>query len=789
MKTAIKRPWILGLLCCIGLNAHAARINIDTDWKFNLGDQNLAQTVAYDDSQWRSLDVPHDWSIEQEFSETNSSRHAWLPGGIGWYRKQLMLPAEDAGEQVELQFDGVYKHASVWVNGRHVGTQYDGYTSFHFDVTPLMKFGQMNTIAVRIDNAQQPNCRWYSGSGIFRHVWLRLTNPVHVKTQGTYITTPAITSSEATVRIRTTIQNRRAKKADIVLLTELFDASGKKAGSTQTACNTGAKLSVEIEQELSLFSPALWSVETPQMYTAVSKIIQNDKVLNQYTSTFGVRDIRFDAEKGFFLNGKNMKLKGVCLHAEAGTFGAAVPIQKWERRLKGLKSAGCNAIRTAHNPMAPEFMDLCDSMGFLVMDEFVDKWDDRRFADPFFRQEWKKNFESTIQRDRNHPCVVIWSVGNENHAPGSTEQTESLQRYCNFVRSIDPTRPVISGMQRGMDQLPADKVDNVLRSCEHMDLIGMNYGLQWSKRIALRKPGKVFLSTETLPYYSHDEVERWAHIEKLTWFDVMANDSNIGSFMWAGTKYLGEIPAKGLHSWPEIFCWPGCILDSAGFRSDLSYLYQALWTDEPTLHIAVYEKDVAYNKQWGAPPTKSMWNYATGEQLDLVTYSNCDYVELYLNDHRIGTQKLSDFSNWVMKWHKIDYEPGTLRAVGIRDGIAVCESTLKTAGKPVQLALKVDRPELCPDNVVHVEVQLLDASSNPVRHDDRDLKFSIKGGEIIALDNGHLTAKDSMKEMNIRQTNQGRCLATLKAIQPPETLTLTVEAKDILSQSVTIDIK
>ncbi|WOO40615.1 sugar-binding domain-containing protein [Rubellicoccus peritrichatus] len=761
------------------------RLSFNSDWKFFLGEaDHLAQMVGFDDEEWRVLNVPHDWSIEQPFSKDNPPQNAWLPGGIGWYRKQFELSAEDASQYVELQFDGVYKHAKVWVNGEFVGVQYDGYTSFYFDISPYVKEGT-NLIAVRADNSLQPNCRWYTGSGIYRNVWLTVKEPLHVENWGTYITTPKVSNSEAQVNVVTTITNRMESYSAFTLYTEIIDSAGEiVAKGTSAETLIGAGQSVDVEQSFDVFHPKLWSIDSPQLYTAVSKVMVAGEVTDTYESRFGIREIIFDAEKGFFLNGENMKMKGVNLHAEASTFGSAVPAEVWERRLRGLKAAGCNAIRTAHNAMGPEFMALCDELGFLVMDEFVDKWDHPQFADPYFGLEWRKNFRETIRRDRNHPSVVIWSVGNENYPAGSQKQTEGLELYCDFVRSIDPTRPVVSGMERGLDMDPTQKVDDILESTQHMDLIGMNYGDQWVKRIGHRNPGKAFISTESYTYYGSTETERWAHVERSPWFDVVENDHNVGLFLWVGIEYLGEIPAEGPLSWPEIFCWPGHFLDSAGFRTPMFYQYQALWTDEPMVYIGVYDRDTYFSKDWGAPVIMGNWNHPDGTELDLVTYTNCEFLDLYLNGRKIGRQKLADFSNWVMNWYSVAYEPGTLRAVGIRNGEEVCSFEIRTAGDPEQIELKADYESVSSGDIIHVEVQLLDANGIPVVHTDRELDFKVEGGEVIALDNGALTALDEMQARTRRSSFGGKCLAVIRVIE--EQVNLTVDSKGLKAGTITL---
>ncbi|QBG47006.1 glycoside hydrolase family 2 protein [Verrucomicrobia bacterium S94] len=733
---------LVGLVCA--MNLQAGRISFSKDWRFSLSDPAGAEQAGFDDSGWRRLDVPHDWSVEFAFSRDNPGRNAWLPGGIAWYRKSFEVPAEDAGKIFEIQFDGVYRHARVFVNGEFAGQQFDGYTSFYFDITGLIRPGQKNVIAVRVDNHDVPNCRWYSGSGIYRQVWFTKKDPVHVKNWGTYITTPEITDWAAEIHFRTELENK-GNPAEFELETVVFDPAGREVA--RSASSGKIAEAFDVEQTLTVENPQRWSVDSPVLYSAESRVKVGEKTVDVYRSTFGIRSIRFDGKKGFFLNGENMKLKGVCLHHDMGTVGAAVPVEMWERRLQNLKELGCNAIRTAHNPMAPEFMDLCDRMGFLVMDEFVDKWEhqirpnadplnDPKFAEPNFRKEWKKNFRQTIRRDRNHPSVIIWSVGNENYPAGSEKQNEGLAEYCNFVRSIDPTRPVVSGMERGLDKDPSEKVDDILESTQYMDLIGMNYGEQWVKRIGHRNPGKAFVSTESYVYYSSTEFKRWDLVERAPWLDVLDNEFNAGLFLWSGTRYLGEVSKN--KDWPRINGGSSALLDMASFKTVNGYFYEALWSEKPVVSVAVYDemKPIESFRCWGSPERRMMWNFKTGETLNLVTFTNCEFVELYLNGRKIGKQKLSDFSNRIMNWYDIEFEPGELKAVGISDGKPVCEFVLQTAGDPARIEAVADAETVRPGGVVHVEVQLTDIEGIPVKHEDRLLVYSIAGGEILGLDFG-----------------------------------------------------
>lgn len=775
--------------------------NFNKAWKFSLADSSEFSLPDFDDTEWRPLDLPHDWSIEGEFSEQNSGRNAWLPGGVAWYRKSFELAKTDSGKYFEIQFDGVYRHSKVWVNGVFVGTQYDGYTSFYFDITEALNFGEENVIAVRVDNSVQPNCRWYSGSGIYRNVWLTVTNPLHVKNWGTYITTPNISDQNATVLIRTTVENLGLTDASYVLETKILDKKGTEIATVASNEKIDRLRDVEIQQEIKIANPKLWELNDPVLYTAVSKLKVDGKVVDEYSSPFGIRTIDFDAQNGFFLNGHNMKIKGVCLHHDAGAFGAAVPLQVWERRLAKLKAIGCNAIRTAHNPHAPEFLDLCDIMGFLVMDEFVDKWNNSDaefefyaapFADPYFHTEWQKNFGETIRRDRNHPSIIIWSVGNENHHPGSKRQNLGLKRYCNFVRSTDPSRPVISGMERWKD-LPTveEKVDNIVESTQFMDFVAMNYGEQWCKLIYDKNTEKPYLSTESYTYFNSSEQKRWAMLESNPWLDVLRNDFNMGLFLWVGINYLGESK-----TWPYLGSSSG-LFDMAGFRTERADLFEAFWSEKPVVHINVYETnadDFSEVGGWGWPPMKKRWNLENGQKYDLVTYTNCEEVDLFLNDTKIGTQKLADVPNWIMKWRDVTFKPGELKAVGKINGKIVCEEILTTADKPAEFDVKVIRPALTSNNIIQVEIRLVDKQGNLVEFDDREIRCSVEGpGELLLLCNGRNTAGENLQQKESQTSYKGKLLAVIKASEnvekKTEKLKLIISGEGLKNQIVDLPVK
>ncbi len=776
--------------------------SFNKEWKFSLSDSLEYSELNFKDTHWRKLDLPHDWSIESKLSKENSGRNAWFPGGVAWYRKEFKIPEINKGKYIEIQFDAIYRNSKIWINGVYVGAQYNGFTSFYFDVSEYINYDKPNVIAVRVDNSVQPSARWYTGSGIYRNTWITVTDPVHVKNWGTKITTPSVSKKEAIVKIETIVENQKGKGA-FELLTTLFDSQNNKVGEARTKIKTLVNKSYIATQEIKIANPRFWNTVNPNMYTAKSEILVDEKLVDDYVSHFGVRTLRFDAKKGFFLNDENIKMKGVCLHIDASSLGVAVPIEIWRRRLEQLKSIGCNAIRTAHNVAAPEFMDLCDEMGFLVMDEFVDKWNDdgfvkkkskkgnyynpTGFSNPYFELEWQKNYEQSVRRDVNHPSIIIWSVGNENHSPGSIEQKVGLKKYTNFIRAIDDTRPIISGMERGKDGVPAQKVQDIIETCEFMDLIALNYGEQWCTTIGNQTPGKPFVSTESYTYFNSTSEKRFSNIEKSPWFDVLENEHNMGLFLWVGADYLGESK-----KWPKLGSSSG-LIDFAGFKTNKSDFYQSLWTKEPMIKIYVYEGDAddfSTSGRWGWPPMHTSWNLEKGKKYDLVTYTNCDAIDLYLNGKKIGSQKMIDFPNKIMKWKDVKYKSGKLKAVGFINGKEVCNYTIQTTGDPYKLKFLPETKRLKANEIIHLEVNVLDKNNNLVSHAKTQVAFEIEGNaEVLAIENGDIRDVDNFGSKKSTKLNNGKCLIVLKVLNTNKDIVLKAVSSKLKDAKIRLNLK
>ncbi|MFD2934726.1 glycoside hydrolase family 2 TIM barrel-domain containing protein [Spirosoma flavum] len=789
-----KQSIFLSILLLIGIAVRGLsaapeprqRLLMDYGWKFMQADINDADTPAFDDRKWRTLNLPHDWSIEGEFKEDAPTKGngGYLPTGIGWYRKHFSLSSIPKAQTIWIEFDGVYMNSDVWINGHHLGKHPYGYTSFHYALTPFLKKGD-NIIAVRVDNSVQPNSRWYSGSGIYRHVWLNLAGPVHVAQWGTYITTPSVEATSATVGVRTSLENNLPTTKNVVLRSVITDAMGKQIATLDTPVSLSAAGKTDVEQTLLVASPALWSIETPSLYTLHTVILEGTKLRDSTNSPFGIRKLEYDRVKGFFLNGKHVKMNGVCLHHDGGALGAAVPEQAWVRRLRLLKEMGCNAIRTAHNPPAPEFLDLCDKMGFLVMDEAFDEWEvmkgqvDRSYHLQF--AEWsQRDLLSMIHRDRNHPSIVIWSAGNEVPDQTVDRGQEVLKQLIETLHREDPTRPVTVAN----DKIAAGDGPAKLPFLDLEDIVGYNYVDRWNNRRELyysadryEHPNWKVIGTE------HTAVRGTRGIYNLSgsrpgapdyrtgmiaaeqlWKFTAINDYVIGDFMWAGIDFLGEA------QWPNKNSGAG-VIDLSGFPKDGYYFYQSQWTQKPMVH--------------GFPH----WNWAgnEGKVIPIIAYTNCESVELFLNDKSFGKKSTVFPQQGHTKiWNKYDrpfisattsdlhlswdvpYEPGTLTFVGTKDGQVITEE-IRTTSKPTAIRLSVDRNDINADawDIANVNVEVVDANGLPVPDADNLIEFTVEGeGILLATDNGNPQDRTTMKSKQ-RKAFGGLALAIIQSIDKP----------------------
>jgi beta-galactosidase len=719
------------------------RLLMDANWKFSQTDTTGADKPSFNDSKWRILNLPHDWSIENTFNQNapTSGGGGYLPTGIGWYRKHFVLPKSVVSKNIWIEFDGVYQNSDVWINGQHLGHYPNGYMSFSYDLSPYIKAGE-NIITVKVDNSLQPNTRWYSGSGIYRHVWLGISDPLHVAQWGTYITTTIADGTNAAVTVKTRIENKDIIAKGALLRSVILNVKGEAVASTESLLQIAAKENKEVEQKLAVWSPALWSLEAPNIYRLQSFIIYKGKIVDEFTSPFGIRDIKYDAAKGFLLNGKRVKMNGVCLHHDAGSVGAAVPESMWVRRLQLLKEMGCNAIRTSHNPVAPEFLELCDSMGLLVQDEIFDVWEGNKvkydYAN-YFKQWSQHDLVNFIRRDRNHPSVVMWSAGNEIGEQSTEKGYEVLRPLIETFHREDPTRPVTTGN----DHIAADGRSAKLEFLNMLDIVGYNYVDRWhERRETFYTPDKIahpewkMVGTESVSisgvrgsYYGggfgsiDSSVIRPANIPAVIraeqlWKYVATHDYVIGDFMWTGIDYLGEA------RWPNKNASSG-VIDLCGFPKDAYYFYQSQWTEKPMIHLFPH---------WNLPAGQASWN-AKGKVIPVMAYTNCDTVELFLNGKSFGAKAVQfprpgnsgawnrydtppvsvTTSDLHLSWD-VPYEPGILKAIGRRGGKIVAQEEIKTAGMPVAVRLTTDKNTINagPADVAHIKAEVIDENGYAV---------------------------------------------------------------------------
>jgi beta-galactosidase len=776
-------------------------ITFDKDWRFHLGDIANGQSPELDDSQWRTLNLPHDWSIEGEFSEKNPATPGGgaLPGGTGWYRKTFNLPVSAKDKLVFVDFDGVYRNSEVWINGHYLGKRPYGYISFEYELSPYVNYGaQKNVIAVKVDNSQQPNSRWYSGSGIYRHVWLTVTGKVFVDHWGTYITTPGVSDQSARVSIKTKIRNEFQNNRLITLKTIIYNASGTEVARTESKDKQAQGSVAEINQELTISRPVLWSLENPYLYKAVSEVEQGGHVVDRYETPFGIRDFSFDRERGFILNGKQVKIRGVCDHHDLGSLGAAVNTRALERQLEILKAMGANGIRTTHNPPAPELLELCDRMGFVVMDEAFDMWKKKKTEFDYHLDwdEWhRRDLEDMLLRDRNHPSVFLWSIGNEIPEQWGNDPSgiPIIKELYGIVKSLDKTRPVTSAFNNVSN-------DNNLIKSGAYDLLGTNYSHQSIPDMLKKFPDKKIVGTETTsalatrgsydlpsdvirrwptrwdqpfkdgnPDFSCSSYDNcsapWGSTHEETWKMVKKYDFFSGMFIWTGFDYLGE-PTP--YPWPARSSYFG-IVDLAGFPKDPYYMYQSEWTTKPVLHIFPH------------------WNWQKGQTVDVWAYFNTDEVELFLNGRSLGTKRKVGDDLHVM-W-RIAFEPGTLKAVARTGGKVVLTQEVRTAGKPVKIVLLPDHKIIKADgsDLSFVTVKVVDENGTLVPDAANLIKFQLDGdGAIAGVDNGSQISHEPFKA-NYRKAFHGMCLAIVQSKGKAGRINLKAAAEGLQTASVMIE--
>jgi beta-galactosidase len=777
--------------CTRTMEEGRTREKLNTDWRFMKGDIENAQAYDFDDSGWRTLDLPHDWAIEGPFTQEVYYQGGYLPyPGVGWYRKTFEIDSE--GRSVLLEFDGVMRDAKIWVNGDYVGGWPYGYTSFAFDITNYLKPDQGNVIAVRVENVDNSS-RWYPGSGIYRNVWLTITDPVHVAHWGTFVTTPEIIDQEATVKVETRVENLGEQATQIVLETTIVDLDGNVVAVDSRPGQIDASGKLKFEQELVTPNPRRWDVDDPYLYTAITRIKRDGVVIDDYETPFGIRTFRFDADKGFFLNGRSLKMKGVNLHHDLGPLGAAVSSRATERQLEIMQAMGVNAIRTAHNPPSPEQLDLCDRMGILVMDESFDEWRKPKWnvltSYNIYFDEWaEKDMGALVKRDRNHPSVIMWSTGNEVPELGTEDGKKSAKLLADVCHELDPTRPVSSGIHLSIE------LDQELMDI--FDVAGFNYWHDKLESLHETYPDKPLLVTEASAVlstrgeyhfpveriyrkYNHESLQISAYDMINTGFGALPDvefklqddfEWLAGQFVWSGFDYHGE-PDPYEDAWPAHSSYFG-IVDMCGFPKDRYYLYQSVWTEEPMIHVLPH---------WN-------WDGREGEITPVYCYTNGPSAELFVNGKSLG-KKEKEAGEYRLKWNDVIYQPGSIRVAGYDvQGKTLCEKEVRTAGKPYQIELIPDRKTIRADgeDMVFVTVRISDEEGNFCPLANNLVSFQIEGeGSTAGVGNGNPVSLESY-QANQRQAFHGLCLVMVKSTSRRGEIRLAASSPDLKEDSITI---
>jgi len=805
------------LLLSFGNILNAQDISFNSSWLFYNDKADGAEKASFNDSEWRKLDLPHDWAIEGPFDVKYNARCGGLPfHGTGWYRKHFTMDASAKGKVVRIEFEGAMYDAHVWVNGEFVGKRPYGYIGFEFDISKYLKYdGSDNVMAVRL-TPQDLSSRWYPGAGIYRNTWLKIDEPVYVAQWGTFITTPTVTDVKATVQNETTVENKSDKEVKILVSHEYFSPEGESVAKAEEEMTIPANSSKISGTWCSVKNPKRWDLDTPNLYKAVTTITQDGKVVDTYNSRFGIRHIRYDVN-GFYLNGKKIRFNGVCLHHDNGSLGSVVYRRADERKLQIMKDMGVNAIRTSHNPPSREFLELCDEMGLLVQDEAFDVWKMEKVENGYnvFFEEWaERDIKDMVIRDRNHPSIVMWSIGNE-----IIEQKDKFfgwrtaKMLNDYVKEVDKTRPTTIGFNNY-----SNPYDNNM--AQQVDIAGMNYKPTKYGEVRENYPDLPIYGSETssctssrgvyhLPiekYQTHESKQvtgydiigpPWAYPPDIEFHFQEKYPHSMGEFIWTGFDYLGEpTPYGGKDNstngywnadWPSRSSYFGAV-DLCGFPKDRFFLYQSHWTTKPMIHLMPH------------------WNWAgmEGKVIPVYCYTNCDEAELFVNGKSMGkkvkgkdlTEIKIDFlryepktfqSKYRLSWD-VPYQPGTIKVVGYKDGKAIMEEAISTAGKPAKVVLSVDRKEIdaSGNDLAYVTVRIEDSKGNLCPLADNMVNFSIKGaGSIVGVDNGNAASTEPF-QANYRKAFNGMALAILKSTDKAGVITLSASSKGLKSAKITV---
>ncbi|TRX60956.1 glycoside hydrolase family 2 TIM barrel-domain containing protein [Carboxylicivirga sp. M1479] len=776
-------------------------LHLKKGWKFIKGDQAGAESYAFDDAQWEQVDVPHDWAIYGPFDKNNDAyetivtqdgekvpklrtgRTGGLPHmGVGWYRKNFHVPSEAKGKKLFVEFDGAMSHSKVYLNGTFIGEWPYGYTSFHFDLTDHVKTGEENVLAVRLENKPKMS-RWYPGAGIYRNVRLVYKPQTHIAHWGTYITTPDIKQGEGTVNIKTKVNGNGHYK----LLTEIYSPQGELLKSGATVFSVQGD--VEVEQTIQVDEPELWDVETPRLYKVLSKVIHNNQVIDVYESGFGFRHFTFTSDDGFHLNGRRVPLQGVCMHHDLGPIGAAVNHSAIRRQLRLLKEMGCNAIRTAHNPPSPDYLAMCDSMGFLVIDEAFDQWKIIKVVNGYNNlwDDWReKDLKALLHRDKNHPSIIMWSVGNEISEQYGKESWKIAKSLVDICHEVDSTRPVTIGLNT------YKPVKN--NFANQFDVKGWNYYLDYTKLHKERPNWAVYASesqstvssrgfydTDARPkrHYRRDNLQcssyalefpGWANTPDVGFAVLDDNPYLAGEFVWTGFDYLGE-PSPYNIEWPTRSSYFG-LIDLCGIPKDIYYMYQQRWTDKEVLHVLPH------------------WNWEEGQNVPVHVFTNYDSAELFVNGKSYGVQSKDSseiYRRYRLVWNDVIFEPGTIEVVGLdKNGQAAKATIVETAGEPYAINLIADKAPVKAngEDLAFVEVQIVDKEGRICPWANNEVHFKVEGnGKFRAAGNGDATDLEPFHSVK-RKCFYGKCVAMVQTSELAGEIILSVSSGNLKSGEV-----
>ena len=766
----------------------------DYDWKFFLGDAPDAKSNNFNDESWRKLDLPHDWSIEGKVNPKNPTGGGggYFPAGIGWYRKTFQASDAWKTNKIAIYFEGVYMNSEVFINGKSLGVYPYGYSSFSYDLTPYLHFGKENVIAVRVDNSQQINSRWYSGSGIYRHVWMMLTNPIHVAHWGAAISTPVVSAKKATVLVKTKVKNETSSTQSILVKTILWNKNSKSVGNGQLKVELPANSEKEITQTINISNPLLWTPETPDLYQAQIQILKEKKILDDTKTNFGIRSIRFTAENGFQLNGKTVKINGGCVHHDNGCLGSAAFDRAEERKIELLKAGGFNAVRTSHNPPCEAFLNACDRLGLLVMDESFDCWKigkNNNDYSKYFNEWWQRDLETMVLRDRNHPSIIMWSIGNEIPERGDHSAIETAKILAGAIKKIDTARPVTSAIvDNGKDWSKFDTIMAV------HDVVGYNYHLWSALSDHQRVPSRIIVQTESYP---KDAFTNW----KL----VQDNKYVIGDFVWTAMDYLGESgigrwyysgDVPGEHWEYDFFPYHGAYcgdIDLIGWRKPISHYSSMLYNNSEKLYMAVREpapEPLEIKETWWSVwPTWESWTWPDfeGKTVQVEVYSKYPKVRLYMNNKLIGEQATTREQQFKATF-AVPYSSGQLKAVGLDNGKEMESTMLKTSGDAAKIKLIADRKEILANgqDLSYITVEITDKDGIVQPNAANRIHFKIDGPGIIAgVDNADMKDTDPYTG-NTRKAWKGRALVVIKSTHDTGNIKLTVTSPILEETAINI---